>query len=162
MNGQGKCDNTMCPEYTAYNASTHLCEPCQIIYIYAHGNIKDNGQGYRDAYGHCGNCDIHGGFTCNKDECPDRTAYSRNSRRCELCQINVGGHLGLNCVRCVKNGPGKCDPDGCEEEGVMHYNYITKMCEETLPITCRPKVYKYIIYIYININLVEILNLLTL
>ena len=67
---------------------------------------------------------------CDIGKCPEFTRYSNITNTCQACQLDIGGHAGLNCESCTVNGVGKCDEIGCPPPGITQYNNSTHMCEE--------------------------------
>lgn len=62
------------------------------------------------------------------DDCEGRTEKKSvdKKRGRTSCQMNIGGNRNIHCLKCAKNGPAKCDPDGCPDSW---YIASKKKCE---------------------------------
>ena len=145
--GAGRCDKTGCPKqykdrrtgsviWLVHNSITQKCElnSCQL-------NI-----GNHDGL-NCEYCINAGSGKCDSTGCPDKyerddemvvagVGYNNATGQCEMCQLSIGNHAGLNCLSCKTAGGGKCDWFGCPAPGVLFYNSSTQLCQEILPKRC--------------------------
>ena len=133
-NGAGRCDPSACPaQYrdayhdivigVVYSNITRKCDMCQKkIGDY---DIK------------CESCSSNGAGKCDPSGCIEARdfrkivtgiVYNKISKQCEMCQVNIAGHMGWNCASCTSNGAGRCDAGGCP--ALTHYTTLTQTCED--------------------------------
>ena len=68
------------------------------------------------------------GFGTNRHQ-ETGVVYDSEKKMCVICQQDIGRNSRLNCVSCLNNGGGNCDPNGCPAAGLTQYNSSTLRCD---------------------------------
>ena len=112
-----------------------------------HGCQRSIG-GYADL--NCFSCIANGKGNCDYGHCPNiyshsygryvSTSHHHSTKKCVICQADIGGCFGRDCQSCEENGAGLCDVGQCpsRRKWSMAYDNFTNKC-----VMCQRKIGGY-------------------